>query len=922
MAAPAGAATYPAGFEERVVASGMTQPVAVDWAPDGQAFLAEKEGRVKVVPPGGGAATLLLDISAHVNSYSDRGLNGIAVDRDFATNGFVYLTYVYDRLPMNRDSMEPMASRVTRIRILPSGALANPSSPETVILGTSAGAACPAPPSNAVDCIPADEDSHTMGTIRSAQDGTLWIGTGDGASYGFADSRALRSLDETSLAGKVLHVDRNGQGLASHAFCPANANLSHNCTKVYAKGFRNPFRFHERPGGGLTVADVGWNTREEFNVVAQAGGSYGWPCYEGKVKTPEYKDFPDCAPYYAAAAEKAPDHDYVHPPGQGGAIIGGPTFGSGAYPAGYAGTTFFGDFVSQKLQRISFAGGGPPVVTDFAEGWFATDMELGPGGDLYLVSPGNFLPGDGSLSRVVYTPENASPTAEVTASVTGGEAPLAVDFTGSASTDPDGDDLDYSWDFGDGASSTSADPSHTYTSEGSYAATLTVTDPGGLSDSETVTITPGNAAPTATIYEPLDGAVYRNGQQVQLRGYATDPDDTLPPAALRWDVKLHHGTHVHPITTLYGPEPQFTPLTDHDADSSYEVTLTATDPQSATSVATIDLHPQTVTVTVASSPPGAEMSYAGRAALAPYSQATAVGYEPTVAAPEEFLSEGRSYRFVAWENDSTERLRSLVVPDSDFALIARYEAVAVDPGPSAPGAPPVKPPVAKPPGVPGYSKVVRAARGLAAFYGLGDRDLRARDAKGGRPGRYLGGPPRAQSLIAGATDAAHAFDGFNDAADLPAAPLRRADRFTAEAWIHPEPPHTAGAKRFIVSSARTGAWDGFDLYLDSRSRLRLSVSGKSGKAGVVGPPLASNVTYHVVGAYNAKHLTVYVNGNRRASFRHKATFTLGGKVRLGHPAASRIGFGGAFRGRMDDLALYRRALTAAEVRRHWAARLP
>ena len=40
-----------------------------------------------------------------------------------------------------------------------------------------------------------------------------------------------------------MHVDRNGNGLPGHPFCPADTNLTHVCTKVYAKGLRNPFRF-------------------------------------------------------------------------------------------------------------------------------------------------------------------------------------------------------------------------------------------------------------------------------------------------------------------------------------------------------------------------------------------------------------------------------------------------------------------------------------------------------------------------------------------------------------------------------------------------------------------------------------------------------------------------------------------------------
>ena len=64
FAVPAQAATYPAGFEERTIASGLTGPVGVAWTPDGRMLVIEKDGRLKVAPAAGGAPTTVLDISA------------------------------------------------------------------------------------------------------------------------------------------------------------------------------------------------------------------------------------------------------------------------------------------------------------------------------------------------------------------------------------------------------------------------------------------------------------------------------------------------------------------------------------------------------------------------------------------------------------------------------------------------------------------------------------------------------------------------------------------------------------------------------------------------------------------------------------------------------------------------------------------
>jgi len=86
-AAPgAKAATYPAGFEERTLVGNLTGPTAVAWTPEGRMLVAEKAGKLKVVAPGATTPTQLLDISAKVNSYWDRGLLGIAVDSSFLAN--------------------------------------------------------------------------------------------------------------------------------------------------------------------------------------------------------------------------------------------------------------------------------------------------------------------------------------------------------------------------------------------------------------------------------------------------------------------------------------------------------------------------------------------------------------------------------------------------------------------------------------------------------------------------------------------------------------------------------------------------------------------------------------------------------------------------------------------------------------------
>ena len=88
---------------------------------------------------------------------------------------------------------------------------------------------------------------------------------------------------------------------------------------------------------------------------------------------------------------------------------------------------------------------------------------------------------------------NLPPVAAVSASPTSGPAPLAVAFSAAGSSDPDGTIAAYAWDFGDGASGTNVTASHTYASEGTYTAVLTVTDNSGAGASKSVVITVGSS---------------------------------------------------------------------------------------------------------------------------------------------------------------------------------------------------------------------------------------------------------------------------------------------------------------------------------------------------------------------------------------------------------------------------------------------
>ena len=123
-----------------------------------------------------------------------------------------------------------------------------------------------------------------------------------------------------------------------------------------------------------------------------------------------------------------------------------------------------------------------------------------------------------------------APIAAATATPASGYAPLDVGFSSDGSTDPDGVIVGYNWNFGDGTSSTTPNPQHTYTSAANYSAVLTVTDAQGLTNAKalTIAVTQNPTANTLHIENiglsyKLSGRYYTCSAAVTVNNYVNTP---------------------------------------------------------------------------------------------------------------------------------------------------------------------------------------------------------------------------------------------------------------------------------------------------------------------------------------------------------------------------------------------------------------
>lgn len=498
-------ASLPNGFGIAQVASGLANVTSMAIANDGRIFVTQQEGTVRVIQNGVLVPTPVLKVTTSPDW--ERGLTGIALDPDFANNGYMYLAYTVTSPTTHHI--------VSRFKVVGNLGIANS---EKVIYELD-------------DLL---QNLHVGGSLAFGPDGKLYIASGE--------SNGANQQAPQSTGGKILRLNPDGSVPGDNPF----RQFGGRGPAVFAMGFRNPFTLAiQRTTGKIFVNDVGDATTEEVNEVV-AGGNYGWPSYEG------YAPNPFISPLFTYP-HGANDNE------KGCAIVGGTFYEPSVvqFPQEYVGKYFFADFCNDWIRMMDPL--KPNNVKLFASdisGFAIVNMKTGPDGAIYLLARGvtNAVAGytvyeTGAVYKIFF---GASPIPNIITQPSNQTVSAGASATFNVNASGQGT-LKYQWqkngvDIPDANEDSYTTPGMALSDNGARYRVVVSNFAGSTTSAEAILSVLSNKPPVANITFPVEGSKATAGETVRFSGTASDPEKgVLPDSAFVWSVRMIHGEHSHPV---------------------------------------------------------------------------------------------------------------------------------------------------------------------------------------------------------------------------------------------------------------------------------------------------------------------------------------------------------------------------------------
>ena len=422
-----------------------------------------------------------------------------------------------------------------------------------------------------------------------------------------------------------------------------------------------------------------------------------------------------------------------------------------------------------------------------------------------------------------------------------------------------------------------------------FTARLTVSA-ASQSSSSTVSVTVGSTPPVPTISAPANATNVLPGQTVTYQGSATDPEEgPLPASALSWQVLLHHNDHIHTLINTTGASGSFLTQYHGVGTYSYEIILTATDssglkgstsvslpvlqdtaPPSAPSGLTasaLGAHQVRLTWTAATDNSGSSGYQVERCQGATCTTFAQVGTPPGATFDDGGLLASTTYRYRVRAADATGN----VSPYSNIVSATTQ-------------APPLAP-------VAAYSFNEGAGTSVADASGNGNT-----------------GTINGATWVAGKYGTALNFNGTSNLVLINHSSSLALDTgMTLEAWVMPTAAQSGW--RTIMQKET----DAYFLHASGNAPLQPTAGGTfNGAVDYFASPsaLAVNAWSHVAVTWDGSIMRLYVNGVEVANHARTGTLqTTTTPLRIGGNSP----YGEFFLGRIDEVRIYNRALSAAEI---------
>jgi glucose/arabinose dehydrogenase len=620
------AQVLPPGFSHVPVSGGISNPTVMAFLPDDRIFVCEQAGKIHVIKDNVRLPAAFLQLT--VNSSGERGLIGIAIDPDFASNQYVYVYYTVPTAPIH--------NRISRFTA--NGDVVLPGS-EVIILE--------------LDNL-SGATNHNGGAMHFGNDGKLYVAIGENATTAHA-----QNLD--TYHGKFLRINKDGSIPDGNPFTEGSEQKK----RIWSYGLRNPYTFSIQAGNGkIFVNDVGQVTWEEINDATEAGKNFGWPAAEGMSTNPSFTN-----PVYA--------YPHGSGDGKGCAITGGTFFNpeETTYPGTYYGKYFFQDLCGGWINYIDYSSGSA-VRSSFATGLPGGSLSLtvGKDGNLYYLSRTN-----SALYKIIYNTATSPFITHQPSNVTATEEQPVTFSVNAIGTAP----LQYQWqkngvDIEGAVSSSFTINSIEPEDAGSYRVIISNGEGSMQSNEAELTVVNVNDYPVAELLTPDQGTNYSAGTTLSFSGTANDEEDgEIPESSFSWQINFHHDDHVHDQPPIEGVKNGTFVIPDQGETSSnvwYRVILTVTDSDGLTAKDSVDVYPNTSTITLDTDPPGLQLTLDGQPFETPGSVVSVEGLKREIGVVSPQMLNDMDYQFNAWGHGGNET-QIIITPVDDVTYTAQFSIV-------------------------------------------------------------------------------------------------------------------------------------------------------------------------------------------------------------------------------------------------------